>query len=139
MQVHAYLNFDGRCAEALEFYKKALGAEVEMVMKYKDCPVPMDPKMTPPGSENKVMHASFKIGESTLMASDSHCMGKPEFKGISLSLPAPDEATANKLFKALSDGGKVQMPLTKTFFSPAFGIVNDRFGINWLVLVEQAK
>lgn len=135
MLVQPYLFFEGRCEEALEFYGQALGAKVEMMMRYKDSPEPCDPKMVPPGSENKVMHATFHVGESTLMASDGGCSGKSAFGGISLSLTAPTVADAEKYFQALADGGQVQMPLTKTFFSPSFGMVADRFGVSWMVYV----
>ncbi|MDQ5985855.1 MAG: hypothetical protein CSYNP_01572 [Syntrophus sp. SKADARSKE-3] len=136
MQLQTYLFFEGHCEEAIAFYKKALGAEVEMLMRFKDSPEPPQPGMVPPGSENKVMHASFRIGETTMMASDGNCTGKSNFQGFSLSLNARDEAEAKRLFAALSDGGQVQMPLAKTFFSPCFGIVADRFGISWMVIVE---
>jgi PhnB protein len=137
MQVQAYLNFDGRCEEALEFYRKALGAEVTMLMRYKECPEPPPPGMLAPGSDNKVLHASFRIGETTLMAADCHCQGKPAFQGFSLSITAANEAQADRFFAALGDGGKVKMPLAKTFFSPRFGMVDDRFGIGWMIIVEQ--
>lgn len=136
MQVQSYLNFDGRCEEAIEFYRKALGAEVTALMRYKDSPEPCAPGMVPPGSENKVMHASFRIGDTTLMASDCHCAGKPNFQGISLAISPSDETKAKRIFTALSDGGEVKMPLGKTFFSPAFGVVNDRFGVTWMVHVS---
>jgi PhnB protein len=135
MQVQPYLFFDGRCEEAIEFYRRALGAEVTMLMRFKDSPEPPQPGMVPPGSENKVMHASFRIGEATVMASDGMCHGKPRFQGFSLSLIVPDEAEADRLFAALGDGGQVQMPLGKTFFSPRFGMVADRFGVSWMVVV----
>lgn len=138
MQVLAYLNFDGRCEEAIEFYRRTLGAEVETLMRFKDSPEPCAPGMMPPGSESKVMHASFRIGGTTLMASDSHCAGKPSFQGISLAINPADEAKAKQVFNALADGGTVQMPLTKTFFSPAFGVVADRFGVSWMIHVEGA-
>ena len=137
MQVQAYLNFDGRCEEAINFYKKALGAEVQMLMRIKDSPEAPPAGTHPPGTENKVMHAAFRIGETTVMASDGYCTGKATFQGFSLSLAARDEADANRLFAALSDGGEVKMPLSKTFFSPRFGMVSDRFGISWMVLVPQ--
>jgi PhnB protein len=137
MQFQTYLNFDGRCEEALEFYRRALGAEVTMLLRYKDSPEPCSPDMVPPGTENKVMHSSFRIGDTTAMASDCHSQGKPSFQGFSLSLTVPNEATAERLFAALSDGGQVQMPLTKTFFSPGFGIVADRFGVSWMICVAQ--
>lgn len=133
MQVQAYLNFDGRCEEAIEFYRKALGAEVTTLMRFNDSPEPCAPGMLPPGAEKKVMHASFHVGETLLMASDCHCTGKPSFQGISLAINTPSEAQAQKLFAALSDGGKVAQPLSKTFFSPAFGVVADRFGVTWMI------
>jgi PhnB protein len=134
MPVQPYLNFDGRCEEAIEFYGRALGAEVEMLMRYKDAPTEAcGPGVAPPG--DKVMHASFRIGDSKLMASDCHCGGQPNFQGFSLSLTVPNEAAAERLFASLADGGKVQMPLAKTFFSPRFGVVADRFGVCWMIHV----
>jgi PhnB protein len=131
MQVQPYLFFEGRCAEALEFYQRALGAEVTMLMHYKDSP---DPAMVH-GTGDKVMHASFRIGDSTVMASDGRCMGQPSFQGFSLSLTAADDDEAERLFAALGDGGQVQMPLAKTFFSSRFGMVADRFGVPWMIVV----
>lgn len=135
MQVQPYLFFDGRCEEAVEFYRKALGAQVDMLMRFKDSPEPQPEGCTVPGSENKVMHASFRIGETAVMASDGRCEGKPNFQGFSLSLNAANESEAEKLFGTLADGGQVQLPLTKTFFSPSFGMVADRFGVSWMVIV----
>jgi PhnB protein len=137
MQVQPYLNFDGRCEEAIEFYRRALGAEVLMLMRYKDSPEPCAPGMMPPGTENKVMHSSFRIGNTTVMASDSQCQGKSNFHGFSLSITVTTEGEAERLFSALSDGGQVQMPLTRTFFSPSFGMVSDRFGLCWMIHVGQ--
>lgn len=134
MQVQQYLFFDGKCEEAIEFYKKTLGAKVDMMMRYKDNPDPQ-PGSCPPGAENKVMHAAMHIGDSLVMASDGMNGGKPEFKGFSLSVDAKDEAEAKRLFGALGQGGHVTMPLTKTFFSPSFGMVADKFGVNWMVIV----
>ncbi len=136
MRIEPYLFFDGRCEEAVEFYKKALGAEVTMLMRHKDSPEPPPPGMLPPGSENKVMHANLRIGDTMVMMSDGRCQGKPSFQGFSLSIAVPDETQARKLFAALSGGGQVQMPLTKTFFSPCFGMVTDRFGVGWMIIVE---
>jgi PhnB protein len=135
MQIQPYLFFDGRCEEAVEFYRTALGAEVTMLMRYKDSPDPPPPDMVAPGSEDKVMHASFRIGDTTVMASDGRCGGRPSFQGFSLSLTVPDEAKADRLFGALADGGQVQMPLTRTFFSPRFGMVADRLGVSWMIAV----
>lgn len=137
MQVTPYLFFDGRCEEAIEFYKKTLGAEVGMLMRFKESPDPMPPGMIPPGSENKVMHAALRIGGTTVMASDGRAQGKPKFEGFSLSLNAKDEADAERLFAALSDGGEVNMPLAKTFFAKRFGMVRDRFGVTWMIIVER--
>ena len=136
MQVQPYLFFDGRCEEAVEFYKGALGARVEMLMRFKDAPEQPPPGMVPPGSEAKVMHACLRIGDTALMASDGRCQGHPSFQGFSLSLTAADEAEADRLFAALAEGGQVQMPLGKTFFSPRFGMVADRFGVSWMVVVQ---
>ena len=133
MQVQPYLFFDGRCEEALEFYKGALGAEVNMLMRFKDSPEP--PGMVPPGAGDKVMHTSFRIGDTTVMASDGRCQGRPSFQGFALSLTARDEAEAERLFNALGDGGAVQMPLARTFFSSRFGMVADRFGVPWMIVV----
>lgn len=138
MQVQPYLFFDGRCEEALDFYRKTLGAEVEMMMRFNASPEPCQEGMVPPGSENKVMHAAFRIGESTIMASDGRCGGQPGFQGFSLSINAANEDEADRLFNALGDGGQVQMPMGKTFFSPRFGVVADRFGVSWMVIVAQS-
>ena len=135
MQVQPYLFLDGRCEEALDFYRKALGAEVTALMRWKDAPEPQQPGMIPPGSENKVMHASFRVGDTTVMASDGRCMGKPNFQGFSLSITVPDDAEAERLFASLGDGGQVQMPMAKTFFSSRFGMVADRFGVGWMIMV----
>jgi PhnB protein len=135
--VQPYLFFDGRCEEAIEFYRGALGAEVTMLMRFKDSPEPPKPGMCPPGSENKVMHASLRIGQTTVLASDGRCEGRPSFQGFSLSLTVPDEAAAERLFAALAKGGQVQMPLAKTFFSPRFGMVADCFGVSWMIYVAQ--
>ncbi len=135
MQVQPYLFFDGRCEEAITFYRKTVGAEVIMLMRFKESPEPHQPGMLPPGAENKVMHAAFRVGDSTVLASDGRCMGKPNFQGFALSLTVANEAEADQVFKALSDGGQVQMAMTKTFFSPRFGMVTDRFGVAWMVYV----
>lgn len=135
MAIQPYLFFEGRCEEAIEFYRGALGAKVEMMMRYKDGPQPPPPGMLPPGSESKVMHASFQIGDATVLASDGRCSGKPQFEGFSLSLTVADEAQADRLFNALAEGGEVRAPLTKTFFSSRFGMVADRFGVGWMIYV----
>lgn len=134
MQLQPYVFFDGRCEEAIEFYKKALGATVDMLMRWKDCP---DKSAVKPENENKVMHAHLKIGDSDMLASDGHCNGNPKFEGFHLAYTAKDEAEADKVFGALSAGGKVTTPLTKTFFSPKFGMLADKFGIGWMVLVRR--
>jgi PhnB protein len=134
MKVEPYLFFEGRCEEAIEYYKRALGAEVGMLMRYKESPEPVPAGMVPPGWDNKVMHANLRIGDSVLMASDGHTEGGPSHRGFALSLSVPDGATAKKYFGALADGGQVVMPLGKTFYSPAFGMVTDRFGVMWMVI-----
>ena len=130
--VQPYLFFDGRCDEAVEFYHRTIGAEVDMLMRYKESP---DPGMAPPGMGDKVMHGSLRIGGSTVLVSDGHSQGRPKFEGFALSLTVPSETEADRLFAALGEGGQVQMPLTKTFFSPRFGMVADRFGVLWMVYV----
>jgi PhnB protein len=135
MHIEPYLFFNGRCEEVIEFYKRALGAELLFLMRNREAPEQPPPGELPPGSENKVMHATLRIGSSNIMLSDGHCDGKPAFNGFSLSLDAADEAEAERLFAALCDGGTVQMPLAKTFWSPRFGMVADRFGVSWMVSV----
>ena len=134
MDVQPYLFFDGRCEEALQFYAQVLGARVESLMRFSECPDPMPEGMMPPGTENKVMHASLRIGGSTIMASDGNCGGNPVFQGMSLALSLPDAAEADRVFHALADGGQVRMPIGKTFFSPRFGMVADKFGVGWMVM-----
>jgi PhnB protein len=134
MLVQPYLMFAGRTEEALEFYRSKLGAEVKMLMRFKEAPDTPPPGMVPPGSENKIMHSELQIGDSTVMASDGNCQGEPNFQGISLTLQVADAAEAERRFAALADGGQVQMPLTKTFFSPSFGMLADRFGVSWMVI-----
>jgi PhnB protein len=136
MRVQPYLSFDGRTEEAFEFYRNAVGAEQVMLLRFKDAPVPLDPKMVTPGTENKVMHMQFRIGETTVMASDGRCQGKAQFQGVSLSLTVPNDAEAQQRFAALADGGQIHMPLGKTFFSSSFGILVDRFGVHWMISVE---
>jgi PhnB protein len=132
MQVQPYLNFDGRCEEALEFYKKAVDAKVAMLMRFKDAP---DKSMITPGNENKVMHSAVQVGDSMVLMSDGRCMGNANFNGIALTISAKTEAEADKIFNGLADGGQVTMPLAKTFFSPKFGMLADKFGVGWMVLV----
>jgi PhnB protein len=136
MQVQPYLFFDGRCEEAIDFYKNVLGAEVTALMRFKESPEPHPPGTLPPGSENKVMHAALRIGDATVMASDGRCLGRPAFQGFSLSLTVPNEAAAERLFAALGEGGQVHMPICKTFFASRFGMLADRFGVSWMVLAE---
>jgi PhnB protein len=132
MQLHPYLQFDGRCEEAIAFYREALGAEVVMLVRFKDCP---EPGMVPPGAADQVRHMRVRIGETTVLASDGRCLGKPSFQGFSLSLTVANDAEAERCFTALANGGQVQMPLAKTFFSSRFGMVADRFGVSWMIYV----
>src|SRR5262245_24133833 len=139
MNIDPYLFFDGRCEEAINFYRRALGAEVEMMMRNCESPDLMDPSMVPPGSENKILHATLRIDGNRINVSDGKDSGKPKFEGFSLSITASDEAEAEKLFAALSDGGQVQVPLTKTFFTRKFGMLADKFGVPWMIyVVKQA-
>lgn len=132
--IQPYLMFGGRCEEALEFYRTALGAQIDMLMRFQESPDPPPPGMLPSGFENKIMHASFRIAGNVLMASDG-CETGSQFKGFSLSISVATEAEADRYFAALADGGQVQMPLAKTFWSPKFGMLIDRFGISWMVNV----
>jgi PhnB protein len=133
MNIQPYLFFDGRCEEALEFYQAKLGAKVEMLMRFKENP---EPAANPPGSAEKVMHCAFRIGDTQVLASDGNCSGKASFQGVSLALTTADVAEAERRFAALREGGQVQMPMAETFFSPAFGVVADRFGVSWMILAE---
>ena len=137
--IQPYLFFNGNCEEAIEFYRKALGAEVEMMMRFKESPEPQPPGTVPPGFENKIMHASFRIGQATVLASDGCSSDKASFEGFSLSLTVPGEKKADRAFAGLSEGGEVKMPLTKTFWSPRFGMVQDRFGIRWMISVVTSQ
>ena len=136
MQVQPYLMFNGRCEEAIEFYKRVLGAKVEALMRYKEAPQPPPSETLPPGNENKVMHSSLRIGDTVVMASDGHCSGQTDFQGFSLTVSVPDAPTADRIFGELSEGGNVQMPMGKTFFSDRFGMTADRFGLGWMVIVQ---
>jgi PhnB protein len=135
MEIQPYLFFEGRCDEAIEFYKSALGAQVIMRMTYKEGPE----GTCKPGLEDKVMHSAFRVGDAVVLASDGMASGEPKFQGVSLSLTVPDAATSERFFNALSDGGSVQLPLTQTFFSPSFGMVSDRFGVHWMLMVPQER
>jgi len=135
MQIQPYLFFEGRCEEALDFYRSVLGAEITLLMRYKESPEPPLPGCLAPGSEEKVMHASVRIGETMIMASDGMCQGKPDFQGFSLSLAVASEAEVDRIFNALAQGGEVRMPPARTFWSPRFGMVADRYGVGWMVSV----
>jgi PhnB protein len=134
MNLQPYLFFDGKCDEALDFYKEAVGAEPKMLMRFSQAP---DQSMISSGSENKVMHAQVQIGDTTVLMSDGRCTGNTNFQGFALTLTAKTENEADKTFNALADGGKVTMPMAKTFFSPRFGMLTDKFGVGWMVLVAQ--
>jgi PhnB protein len=136
MKVQPYLMFNGRCEEAINFYKAELGAEVLALMRFEENPPP--PDRVPPNWDNKVMHSCFKIGETEIMASDGDCADKTPFGGVTLSIQVKNEAEADRAFNGLSKGGKVKMPLGKTFFSPRFGMLDDRFGVSWMVVVMPA-
>lgn len=137
MLIQPYLTFNGRCEEAVNFYREALGATVEMMMRFEESPDPMPPGMLAPGFEKKVMHSSLRIGDAVLMASDGMGHEPMAFKGFSLSITVADPAAADKAFNALGAGGSVQMPLGKTFWSPYFGMLTDRFGVAWMVGIAE--
>src|SRR5665213_28802 len=133
MPIQPYLFLEGRCDEAIEFYKSVFGAKVDMLMRWKDSP---DKSMCTPANENKVMHASVTIGDSRVMLSDGRNSGSPKFEGFALSVNAKDESDADRMFNALANGGQVTMAMSKTFFSPRFGMVADKFGMHWMIIVE---
>ena len=135
MKVQSYLNFNGRSEEAMAFYAKAVGAKTTALMRCKEAPE--GPPITP-GLEDKILHAEFTVGETTLMCSDGYCSGEaPSFQGISLTLTVADDAQAKQRFDALAaDGGTIQMPLEKTFFASSFGMLADRFGVGWIVITQ---
>lgn len=135
MKIQAYLFFDGRCEEAIDFYREALGAEVEMLMRIKDSPEPPPADRLAPGNEDKIMHAAFRIGDTMVMASDGACGGDASFKGFALSLSVASATNADRVFTALATGGRVDMPLSQTFWSSCFGMLTDQFGISWMVSV----
>jgi PhnB protein len=135
--VEPYLYFNGRCEEALAFYTKAIGAKVTSVHRFKESPEPIPAGQLPPGFENKIMHANFRVGATTIMASDGNCAATANFAGFSLSIAVQTEPEAHRAFAALSEGGRVTMPLTKTFYSPCFGMLTDKFGVGWMVIVWQ--
>ena len=138
MHIEPYLFFDGRCEEAIEHYRKTLGATVENLVRFKDSPEPNN-GMMPPNSENKIMHASFRVGDSRINCSDGTCLGKPVFQGVSLVAEVKTDADAERVFAALSEGGAVHQPLIQTFFSSRFGMLADKFGVAWMVMTAMAK
>jgi len=135
MKVQPYVFFDGKCDEALQFYQRALGAKVNALMRFSEAP---DQSQIKPESKNKVMHAAFQIGETEILASDGYCLGAPAFQGFALTINAANSAEALKLFTGIAEGGKIQMPLDKTFFAASFGIAVDKFGVNWMVISDKA-
>jgi PhnB protein len=144
MRVQPYLSFEGRAEEALDFYTKAVGAQVNVMIRFKDAPqdVAQDDdgcagKGPPPAAPEKIMHSEFKIGDSVIMASDGYCSGKANFGGISLAIQAMDDAEAKRIFEGLAAGGQVQQPLIKTFFATSFGVLADRFGVSWMVVAPE--
>jgi PhnB protein len=139
MHIQPYIYFEGRCEEAIEFYRKALGAELVMMLRNREIPEPQEPGRLPPGSEDKVCHAAVQVGESLLLFSDGSCRGEPDFQGFSLTLNADDPAEIERWFAALLEGGEVRQPLTTTFFSPRFGMVQDRFGMLWTLVAAQEE
>jgi PhnB protein len=136
MKVEPYLSFEGRCDEAIDFYKSAVGAKVNMLMRFKEAPECPPSGKFPPEQLNKVMHASLTIGDSIVMATDGHCTGNANFSGISLTMSVSSDAEAEKMYASLGAGGKVTMPMGKTFFASRFGMLTDRFGVPWMIIVQ---
>jgi len=136
-KIEPYIFYEGRAEEAIEFYKQALGAQVEMIMRYSESPDPPPPDMVKPGSENKIMHSSITVDGQRIMISDGGCSGESKIGGFSVSLSVGSEADAKRYFEGLSEGGQVQLPITATFFSPCFGMVQDKFGVGWMVMAGQ--
>jgi PhnB protein len=134
MLVQPYLFFDGKCEEALNYYKSKLGAKVDMMMRFKESPETASMQGLPANSGEKIMHSAFHIGDTQLMASDGMCGGKPNFQGLSLSIAVDNDATAERMFNALKADGKAQMPMTETFFASRFGVVADKFGVSWMII-----
>ena len=137
MNVQPYLSFEGRAQEAIDFYKTALSATVDVIMHFRDAPPEVQGQMSP-DSKDKIMHAAFRIGDTQVMASDGQCNGKATFSGIALTLNATSNAEAEKMFNALAQGGQVNMPMSETFFANRFGMVADKFGVGWMVLHPKA-
>jgi PhnB protein len=137
--IQPYIFFGGRCDEALAFYKKALGATVDVLMRYQESPEPAPPGMLAPGWEKKVMHTTFRVGGAVVMASDGCSAEDGKSSGFKLALNVATESEAARAFAGLAEGGNVEMPLTKTFWSPQFGMLTDRFGIAWMVSVSPAQ
>jgi PhnB protein len=131
------MHFNGCCEEALKFYGKVLGAEATFLMRYKDSPDPQSKACMAPGTEDKIMHANVKIRDTEIMMSDGQCLGElPKFDGVTLTLNV-SAAEADTIFNALSEGGKVQLPICETFFADKFGMVADKFNVPWMVLAAK--
>jgi len=139
MRVQPYLFFEGRCEEALDFYKSVLNAEVLSLMRYRESPVPVEEALVPPGCEDKIMHATFRVGHSLLMASDGRCEGQPRFEGVVLTISMSVADRAELVFTQLAEGGEVRMPLTETFFAQLFGMVADKFGLTWMIMAAPTE
>ena len=139
MSLQPYLFFDGLLEEALDFYKRAVGAEVQMLMRNKDAPEPPQSGTAPATSAEKILHAAFKVGDALILASDGECKGKPDFRGFALALSFSDAVAVERAFNALASGGRVSMPLAKTFFSESFGMLVDRFGVHWMLMLSPAQ
>ncbi|MFI5093961.1 MAG: VOC family protein [Candidatus Acidiferrales bacterium] len=136
MQLNPYLLFNGQCEEAFKFYEKCLGGKIEMLSTFGDSPMA---KQVPPEWYGKVMHASLKLGDGMiLMGSDPPPDNYQVPQGFSVSLSVKDPAETERIFNELAQDGKVTMPIQKTFWSPRFGMLVDRFGIPWILNCEQA-
>jgi len=136
MDVQTTLNFYGRTEEAVAFYGRAVDAETLFLLRFRDRP---DYAQSRPGLEDKIFHATLRLGATLVMASDCGCEHSPSeaaFAGFSLALRVETPEKAERFFNALSEGGQVQIPMRETFFATRYGIVVDRFGLSWKIMIE---
>lgn len=136
MRIEPYLFFHGRSEEAAAFYARALNAELHFAMRFSEAPEAPPPGTVPPGHEDRIMHAELRIGQTTVMISDGGCRDTASFDGFALAISFPDTAEAARRFEALADGGEITMAFGPSFFSPGFGMLRDRFGVNWTVVTD---
>jgi len=134
MKLNTYLNYGGNCEEAFRFYEKNLGGKISMMMRFADQP---DPKNVPPGLEKYVLYANMTIGGTQLMGSDVPPERFQPMRSVYLSLAVDSSDEAERIYKLLSDGGEIFMPMAETFFAFKFGMLRDRFGTSWMILHQR--